>query len=329
MPKERIEWIDTARGLGLMLVFLGHLRPPYLATWIYTCHMPLFFFLSGLVFSMHPLKTFLKKKFLRLVVPYFCLGAVIYAFYACVYAYEHRGVEEFRNMFINLLEQRAFWTIWFLAALFIGDIILWMEMKLCNEKALVALIPSCMVMIGAFIFYRTGGSTLPWCMDVACVAQFFILLGYIFKQNYNRFTLPRKTKVLLAPVLLAINIIVGFLCIRVSGEQLDMSVGNYGNEFLTLISALAGIGFIVILCQLVSNRFFRYLGRNTMVFFGWHSRIIIVACGMAYGALGIFTRESLLSEFLYCLTTLIIILIVLYPTTELLKRSKVGHLFGV
>lgn len=44
MGTNRIEWIDTAKGLGLLLVFIGHLKTPYLATWVYTFHMPLFFF---------------------------------------------------------------------------------------------------------------------------------------------------------------------------------------------------------------------------------------------------------------------------------------------
>ena len=48
---KRIEWIDTAKGIGLICVILGHMRVPYLSTWIYTFHMPLFFFLSGAVFS--------------------------------------------------------------------------------------------------------------------------------------------------------------------------------------------------------------------------------------------------------------------------------------
>lgn len=51
MVEKRVEWIDMAKGIGLLFVFLGHLKTPFLATWIYTFHMPLFFFLSGLVYN--------------------------------------------------------------------------------------------------------------------------------------------------------------------------------------------------------------------------------------------------------------------------------------
>ena len=83
---KRIKWIDTAKGIGLLLVILGHLHVPYMTTWIYTFHMPLFFFLSGVVFSgsKYTFKEFLVKKIKSLVVPYFCLGFVIYLFYVIV-----------------------------------------------------------------------------------------------------------------------------------------------------------------------------------------------------------------------------------------------------
>lgn len=46
---SRIKWIDNARAIGILLVVLGHsLIPASIQTYIYSFHMPLFFFLSGL-----------------------------------------------------------------------------------------------------------------------------------------------------------------------------------------------------------------------------------------------------------------------------------------
>ena len=330
MPK-RIEWIDTAKGLGLLLVFIGHLHPPYISTWIYTFHMPLFFFLSGLVFTHHPLRTFVSKKFTRLIIPYFCLGGVIYLFYACVYVIEQRPASDYWQMLIDLISQKAFWTIWFLAALALGDIILWIELYLTRGRLLATLLISITIMSIAFIYYRAGGSTIYWCADVACVAQFFIMLGYLFKKNFERLEqwISSHQSWLLVGLFLIINIIAGFLCIRLSGRQLDMSVGLYGNEFLTIVSALSGIAFIVIICHKISTRFLTYLGQNTMIFFAWHSRIIIVACGMLYGAIGLFQENTIISQVLYTATTLIMIMAILYPATEGIKRTKLRQYFGV
>ncbi len=80
--KNRIEWIDTAKGIGLLCVILGHLHIPYLSAWIYTFHIPLFFFLSGCVFNgqKYSFKEYFIRRFKSLIVPYFVLGAVILFF---------------------------------------------------------------------------------------------------------------------------------------------------------------------------------------------------------------------------------------------------------
>jgi fucose 4-O-acetylase-like acetyltransferase len=46
---KRIEWVDTAKGIGILLVILGHtILLPFISVPIYAFHMPLFFLLSGL-----------------------------------------------------------------------------------------------------------------------------------------------------------------------------------------------------------------------------------------------------------------------------------------
>lgn len=46
---SRIDWIDMAKGIGIVFVIVAHLgKFGNLQTWIYSFHMPLFFFLFGL-----------------------------------------------------------------------------------------------------------------------------------------------------------------------------------------------------------------------------------------------------------------------------------------
>ncbi len=48
----RIKCIDIAKGIGILLVIIGHVLPgTYLAKVIYSFHMPLFFFLSGVCYN--------------------------------------------------------------------------------------------------------------------------------------------------------------------------------------------------------------------------------------------------------------------------------------
>ena len=80
---ERSKLIDTLKGAGIMFVILGHisLTPTALKVWLYSFHMPLFFICSGLVFSLNrykDYKSFIKAKVNSIVVPYFCLGMVLW-----------------------------------------------------------------------------------------------------------------------------------------------------------------------------------------------------------------------------------------------------------
>ena len=73
---KRSDWIDIAKGLGVFLVFLGHLwyqsNFPILNQMIYSFHIPMFFILSGYVIKRkqeETFKTFISKKFMRLLLP--------------------------------------------------------------------------------------------------------------------------------------------------------------------------------------------------------------------------------------------------------------------
>jgi fucose 4-O-acetylase-like acetyltransferase len=84
----RVEWIDVARGLGILLVVFGHtlrglVRSSILPstgwsaavdTWIYAFHMPLFFCLSGLFaprLAARSWGTILWDRMTGIVYPYF------------------------------------------------------------------------------------------------------------------------------------------------------------------------------------------------------------------------------------------------------------------
>ena len=75
--KKRITWIDTLRGIAMLLVVLGHCGgiSPTAGIIIYAFHMPLFFMISGLLFRVSKYDTLLacvKDKVVKLLVPYAC-----------------------------------------------------------------------------------------------------------------------------------------------------------------------------------------------------------------------------------------------------------------
>lgn len=47
--ERRLNYIDIAKGIGILMVFVGHCNelPDLLSRLIYSVHMPLFFILAG------------------------------------------------------------------------------------------------------------------------------------------------------------------------------------------------------------------------------------------------------------------------------------------
>ena len=86
---KRIEYVDILKGIGIICVLLGHnlvvqddgQLPEIMRYIIYSFHMPLFFFLSGYVFSTKVNWTnFIKKKIKTIVVPMYIFSLVVMIF---------------------------------------------------------------------------------------------------------------------------------------------------------------------------------------------------------------------------------------------------------
>lgn len=82
---KRIEWIDFAKTICIICVVLGHSHvPPEYKSFIYVFHIPVFFFMSGAIFSFekYPIyKLFLKRKINQLLIPYLLINLLTYLFW--------------------------------------------------------------------------------------------------------------------------------------------------------------------------------------------------------------------------------------------------------
>lgn len=337
LGNSRIAWIDTARGLGLLAVFIGHLNVPYGSAWVYTFHMPLFFLLSGLLYpgcEKYSFTQFVWRRFKGIIIPYFTLGCVIALFYCCLYAYYNEPGSAYLEMFSSFLIQEHYWTVWFLTALFFSQVLYYCIDKLFHQWKYAISLASFALCVFGLMRYRMEWGSLPWNIDIAFVAQFFFHLGYQLMRNrrvLDFFISPDSNWHFLGIVVscLLVNLFAAKACIVLSGDSLDMSIGMYGNEVMTLIASVAGILLVFTLSPKMHSRFITYLGRNTMILFSWHSRIVIVLCGLVYAHYGLFQSHDFNTQLLRVLITLILILLILIPVNEAIKRLPFHKAFGV
>ncbi|MCD7836141.1 MAG: acyltransferase family protein [Lachnospiraceae bacterium] len=343
---NRIAYIDTARGIALLMVIFGHLKFPYITTWIYSCHIPLFFFLSGMVFKgeKKTFAQFVKKSAKSLLIPYFALGTVIWIFLSGIYLFDPQppqfiagAIDTPVNMLLNFLIQRHYWTVWFLPCLFFSQIILWILLRITSGRNGKTIFFSTVLCVFAFVYYRFGGDTLPWNLDTALVAQFFVCLGYEYAhadscKGFREVIACSKiyAKKIFITALLAIgNIMFCILNIKLANANLDMSVHLYGIELFAILSAVFGILFVLSAAAVLqTEQILAYLGRNTMLVFAWHSRIMIPAFNYLYLWLGLFQSESMIQKCVYCIVTAAGVLAILLPLNYIISKSKIKFIVG-
>lgn len=87
--KKKINFIAIARCIGILLVVFGHSYPfdVYISPslwkikdFTYLFHMPLFLFLSGylLTYNTRPAGSYIRRRCVRLLVPYFALSVIAF-----------------------------------------------------------------------------------------------------------------------------------------------------------------------------------------------------------------------------------------------------------
>lgn len=86
--KKRIDWIDTARALLMILVVFGHsIRPGHVQAFIMSFAIPCFFIISGLIFEKKDLKCDFVYRFKRFLIPYYFFGVVSVLIYCFIGKY--------------------------------------------------------------------------------------------------------------------------------------------------------------------------------------------------------------------------------------------------
>lgn len=181
----RVAWVDICKALGIFLVLIGHtLRDVEGVVVIYSFHMPLFFFLSGLVFNKDKFDTFsfFKSRFNSLILPYVFFYLATLAYYIICES-RFRSLEltfwqQIAGMFVG--SQMNEWMshngiLWFLPCLFIVESIVFIISKIQNVK-LESLIVCILVVIGVAI-----KNPLPWSISIAMVATQFFFIGGLCK----------------------------------------------------------------------------------------------------------------------------------------------------
>ena len=268
MRKERVEWVDISKGIGIVLVIIGHCvyLGRFAHNFIFTFHMPMFFILSGLFFSYESMNNCVSRKFKQLIVPYivfFIIGFVLSLIVPQWRSFSNK--ELLRDIYMGYPVTINVSSIWFLVCLFISSLLFnAILILLQNKNQLIGWLLFIFIVVMGFLFGRfpslleflpTG--RMPLDSDCSCVSLLFLAIGYFFRNTIlscGKHLSKNDSYVSILGALLCLLITV---LIALLNGTVNLHGITYHNEFLYISGSLSG--FLLIFFSSILIQKFRHI----------------------------------------------------------------------
>jgi len=269
--ESRINWIDTAKGLGIVLVVVGHVlrglvaahvmewtpAARFLDAWIYSFHMPLFFFLSGLFLfqsvTKSSLRWFISDKVRMIAYPYVVWSIITIFLKAGLGTVPNtpRALSDLMLIPYSPIEQ-----FWFLYVLFVLVVFFGITFAF-------GLRPWFAIALACTIYPTVLPVSLGW--NVLYMVQFYaiyVAFGAHVGTNYLR-QLPNINSAILILVIV----------IGLSFPIADIAtIDQQRNELLCALSGIMGIAALsLLLCRFKFTSFLSFLGKLSLEIFVAHT----------------------------------------------------------
>ena len=355
--KKRIVYLDIAKGIGMILVLLGHLQndtifsySPYIlsiCSWIFSFHMALFFIISGMLMAVKgenetDIRTFIRKRFKSIMVPYFWFS-IIYIFIV-LYSLLIDKVVPLKTLYIQLwyvLGMYGMNVLWFLPALFAGEILfVFLTQRYKNHKSIFIIL----ILLAAAITINQLRNDLPNNIELserineliitlirpAFVCSYIFIGYYIYKGFRLVGSKVSNTTLLMipaVPVFLVINIYVNTLNRPVDFRSLVLN--NYPMYYLSSVSGSLAVLFISrLLSELhIGSRIngetgfpvLKFYGLNSLIFMAVHNNSAIMRLSL-FAAM--YINQFLTRARGYICYSIIVLIFLVYVTLTILIINR-------
>lgn len=343
---DRVNYIDYAKALGMLTVMWGHIALGVSATFVYTFHMPLFFFLSGMVFEKEKypeFKVFVKRRVQTLLIPYVIYSFVTWIVWASYSYILHQSVESYWMPLLQTFIAQGSGgflvhnvPLWFVTCLFVIEMVYYFLAR-CKDVVNVII---CVVLaaLGYNLINKVSFfdfTLLPWSLEVVMLALIFYSLGNLFVKHIGNEKF--KNIILKYRLISWIVVIVLFVIvykIGVKNGRLSMGHSNIGNPWIFYPIAIVGTMAMLIISMLLSDLFknlkvnnaITWFGRNSFIAMAIHNPIkgfVVVAyaliCGVSVYTIG----ANIVFVFMSWLITLFITIVLMLLIVRLKRQIKI------
>ena len=287
---NRIEYLDIAKGIGILLVVLGHndfeVISPFVQRLIYSFHMPLFFFLSGYFLNTAvPFFEFFKKRFNSLLKPFFF---TIFLIYFTSISFEKMGFNTAITRIVKSLYGSGHYLdwvqLWFLPHLFAVSLYAFLFIALVSRLRnrwltwgiLLATLAIAIPFLNTFYpfpisilgkNYELWG--LPFSLDLVLATGFFFILGHEVRQvtaekTFDNWLILAVT----GGIVLLLNVLFPY--------EVDFNIRLYESFVVNTMEAILGILFVLALARQIELHtmrfasFLKYLGNISLIILLFH-----------------------------------------------------------
>lgn len=231
---NKLSFISYAYAIGAMLVVLGHCTPTgasdmplfidSVRTFIYCFHMPLFFFIAGLLFkyttdfNKKPYIKFIKNKAIRFLTPYFAVAFI--GFIPKILFSEYVN-DEVSFSFYYLIEAvfnprlNVWGHFWFLPTLLTIFSLSYVFLKCYEKRPMYYILTAISLLIAVFPIQTDWFAIKDICLNLIYFCLGILFCDIIVKHRNKIFRLPVAiAAVVLSVIIFYIRLHSNIVCIK-------------------------------------------------------------------------------------------------------------------
>ncbi len=322
--KERDRLIDVVKGIGILLVVLGHIIEGSVRDFIYLFHMPLFFYLSGSTISLSKNKYDVVKRMRSLLIPYFFFSFISFFYWWKIeslfrpikYSPIFEGkigelsipLQQFINIFISILSPGSNpfvynSPLWFLTCLFTSIFCYTFIKKYTGKYSFLICCSS-----AALYFSLLRNEHLPWCFEIALTTLPLLWLGDV---TYKRI---KASTTLESSVISIVSLIICFYVVLKFHPSISMMAHKFGTWWQFYLCSISLIALLLVVGRFIlqyKSGVLLWLGRNSLIIMCIHgpiNRIVLIAVSVIFQKDVSVIRHSL---FMSSCTVLLVIIIII------------------
>lgn len=300
---KRLGYFDTVKGIGILLVVLGHATfvNERILTFICAFHMPLFFIVSGMLTAYKDEQTASYKdvfyrKIKSIIIPYLCFS-ICYTLIDILSVYFNQI--SLNDLKINLVCTGSFagsGPLWFLPTLFICEMIF--HALLIKAGVRPGITISLIISLTGFVIwhffeplYTASKSDFTkyflfnfiYVIIRSMVCLIFLSLSYVLYKLAVRST---DNDVLKNNAVQAVaGLVLLTVCAILSAFNTNIDIHNmdYGNMAMFLLNAFCGSMGLILLCRTLPElkvlKILRFWGKNSLIIMATHLNFYILFLG--------------------------------------------------